>query len=142
MRDWVAAGVAGAVLSGAPSGVHALVRGANLLDSTAAIASAVLPDALPRPVQVVVGAAAHVGMSLGWAAAMRRVLGPEPAAGAGAVAGLAIAALDLGVIGRRLPPIRRLPAVPQILDHVAYGVVVAVTLRTIRGIGRPDAGTA
>jgi hypothetical protein len=44
------------------------------------------------------------------------------------LAGLGIAALDLGVIGRHLPRIRALPQPPQIADHLAYGVTVGVVL--------------
>jgi hypothetical protein len=47
----------------------------------------------------------------------------------GAVAGLAVAALDLGVVGRRFPRVRALPQAPQWLDHVAYGMLVTAVLR-------------
>jgi hypothetical protein len=46
----------------------------------------------------------------------------------GLVAGAAIAALDLGVVGRRFPDIDALDAGPQVLDHLAFGVVAAVVL--------------
>ena len=133
MRDWVTAGLVGAVLSGAPSGLLALLAGDNVLDSTAAIATTVLPEDAPRPVLVGAGVAGHVAISLAWAAALRRLLGPRPRMAVGAAAGLAIAALDLGVIGRRLPSIQRLAVGPQILDHLAYGGVVAFTLRRLAG---------
>ncbi len=45
-----------------------------------------------------------------------------------ALAGLAIAALDLGVVGRRYPRIRALATMPQVLDHVAYGATVGAVL--------------
>jgi hypothetical protein len=44
------------------------------------------------------------------------------------LAGLAIAALDLGAVGRRVPRIRALPLLPQVLDHVAYGATVGAAL--------------
>jgi hypothetical protein len=47
----------------------------------------------------------------------------------GAASGLAIAALDLGVIGRRVPAIRRLPLAPQLADHALFGAVVGVLSR-------------
>jgi hypothetical protein len=37
---------------------------------------------------------------------------------------VAIAALDLGFIGRRLPAIRWLAIAPQVADHLAFGMVV------------------
>jgi hypothetical protein len=54
----------------------------------------------------------------------------------GLVGGLAIAALDLGVIGRRLPAIRTLPQPRQWADHAAYGLAVGVTLARRRGRAR------
>ncbi len=51
----------------------------------------------------------------------------------GAAAGVAIAAGDLGLVGRRVPPIRALPVVPQVADHLAYGAVVGVVLWSLNG---------
>jgi len=44
---------------------------------------------------------------------------------AGALAGLAIAVIDLGVVGRRFPRVRVLPLGPQLADHAAYGAIAA-----------------
>lgn len=71
------------------------------------------------------GLAAHVGMTLWWTAVLEAALPRRRPVIEGTVAGLAIAALDLGLIGRRFPAIRELDAVPQVLDHVAFGVTVA-----------------
>ena len=46
----------------------------------------------------------------------------------GALAGLAVAGLDLGVIARRFPAIRALPPVPQLADHIAFGAIVGALL--------------
>jgi len=76
--------------------------------------------------------------STAWAVARRHdVLAAARAAGtlvlpSGAAAGLAIAALDLGVIGRRIAAIRALEQLPQWLDHVAYGEAVGAVLRARR----------
>ena len=48
--------------------------------------------------------------------------------------GLAIAAVDLVVIGRRLPEIRTLPQGRQWADHVAYGLAVGATLARCRRV--------
>ena len=48
----------------------------------------------------------------------RRVIGRR-----GALAGVAITALDLGLVGRRLPRIAALPLLPQLADHVAFGAI-------------------
>jgi hypothetical protein len=59
---------------------------------------------------------------------LARLLPRRHAAVWGAVAGLAIAALDLGVVGRRVPAIRELPQGPQWADHVAFGALVGWSL--------------
>ena len=46
----------------------------------------------------------------------------------GTVSGLLIAALDLGVIGRRRPLIRDLPVLPQVADHLAFGAVAGAVV--------------
>lgn len=121
----VAAAVAG-VLSGAPSTAHALATGRSPL--AAAWAAGVL---LGRP-SLVRGAVAHAAISIVWtailAAALPRRTDPVAGAAEGAGAGLAIAALDLGVIGRRVPAIRELPAAPQVADHLAFGALVGLVL--------------
>ena len=70
----------------------------------------------------------HAALSLGWGA-LARILPREREPLSGAAAGVAIAALDLGVIGRRVPAIRDLEQLPQWLDHVAYGLAVGAVLR-------------
>ena len=77
---------------------------------------------------VVRGLLAHVAITVWWTAVLDRVLPKRRPVVEGAIAGLAIAALDLGVIGRRYPAIRALDAGPQVLDHIAFGVVAATAL--------------
>jgi hypothetical protein len=47
---------------------------------------------------------------------------------AGGLAGLGIAALDLGIVGRRVQRVRALPLAPQLADHAAYGAAVGWVL--------------
>jgi len=125
VRDGLVGGVVGGLVSGAPSTVHALVTGGGVL--TAARAAGAL---LGKP-GVARGVVAHAGVSLGWGAVLGVVLPRRHTVAAGAVAGLAIAALDLGVVGRRIPEIAALPLVPQILDHVLFGAVVGATVAAL-----------
>jgi len=82
---------------------------------------------------VAAAAVTHTGLSLGWALTLTVTLTlPRRPVISGALAGLAIAALDLGVIGRRLPRVRGLPVLPQIADHVAFGALVEAVLRRRR----------
>jgi hypothetical protein len=116
----VLAGSAAAALSGLPSTVHALATGRDVLAATRAAGTLV-----PGRRDALTGAAVHVAVSAAWVVVLagvdrRRKLGVL----GGAVAGAAIAALDLEIVGRRYPAVRELPRVPQWLDHVAFGAIV------------------
>jgi hypothetical protein len=129
VREGLGAGAVAGVLSGLPSTVHAVLAGRPLLASSAAAGTLLLDDDRSQAALVLAGAAAHACLSLGWGAVLEAALPERPSLLSGVAAGLAIAALDLGVVGRRQPAIRALPAVPQVLDHAAYGLVVALVLR-------------
>ena len=129
----LAAGAGAGVVSGVPSTVHALLGGRSPLESTRAAGTL-----LGSPT-VAAGLAAHAALSLGWGLALAAVLPRRRAVLWGAVAGLAIAALDLGAVGRRFPRIRALPIGPQVADHLAYGVTVAVLVSARRTPAGPPA---
>ncbi|MBA2282218.1 MAG: hypothetical protein H0W25_13460, partial [Acidimicrobiia bacterium] len=78
------------------------------------------------------GVVAHAALSVGWSAVLVAVLPRRCPVMAGAAAGLAIAALDLGFAGRRFPAIAALPTLPQVADHLAFGALVGATLRRRR----------
>ncbi len=125
-RDAIVAGAWAAVLSGAPSTLHAVAAGRDPLEATKAAGSILLPRESRTLPLLAAAVPVHVALSLGWAVVLERsaVRGP----GRGAVAGLAIAALDLGLVGRRYPRLRDLPLWPQVADHIAYGAIVGVVL--------------
>jgi hypothetical protein len=121
------AAAAAAALSGIPSTAHALLTRRDPLEATLAAGSVLLPRE-QRPLRLAVAAVpVHLALSLGWTLALDRA--GVRGARAGAVAGLVIAAFDLGVVGRRFPRIRALPLVPQLADHAAFGAVAASVLR-------------
>jgi len=128
-RHVIAAGAAGAALSGVPSTVVTLARGEDVLAGARAAGAIVLPRAGAR-MQLAAAVPVHLALSFGWAAVLAAALPPRREPLYGALAGLAIAALDLGVIGRRIPAIRALPQGRQWADHVAFGLAVGVILRT------------
>jgi hypothetical protein len=117
------AGAVAWALSGAPSTLIAAIRRDDLLGPSIA-AGTLLPGRRDRP-GFAAGIAAHTVVTAVWtplvAAATARSRHP---ALAGALAGAAIAALDLGVIGRRYPAIAALSQPPQWADHVAFGAIV------------------
>jgi hypothetical protein len=123
--DIVVAGLTAAVLSGLPSISVTVARGDDVIASTRAIGSMV--SAEPAR-QVPAGAFLHVAISLGWAVVLALLLPRRRPVVEGMLAGAAIAALDLGAIGRRIPKIRALPQSPQWADHLAYGVIVSMVL--------------
>jgi hypothetical protein len=128
------------LLSGAPSTLHALLTGRDPLAATRAAGNLVLPSEARPAHLVLAGAAVHTVVSLGWgtvlSVALSRLPAPDTGRAAwwGALAGLGIAAFDLGVVGRRRPLIRDLPVLPQVADHLAFGAVTgAVVARCRRG---------
>jgi hypothetical protein len=132
VRADVAAGLAGAVLSGAPSTTWTLLRGEDVLESARAAGAMVLPGESRTAVLLVAATPVHLALSLGWATVLARVLPQGRERIWGPVAGVAIAAVDLGVIGRRIPAIRALPQGRQWADHLAYGLAVGVVLNRCR----------
>ncbi len=126
--DGIAAGAVAGVLSGLPSTIHALLVSGQPLAATLAVGSLVLPNEDRRGRLLLAAIPVHLAISVGWGVALAFVLPRRNVVALGPAAGLAIAAVDLGLVGRRLPPIRTLPTGPQIGDHVAYGAIVGVIL--------------
>ena len=99
-----------------------------MLEGARAAGSIVLAEDAPGPLLLLAAVPVHLALSLGWAAVLERLVPRGHELAGGAAAGLAIAALDLGVIGRRLPRIRRLPQGRQWADHLAFGLTVGWVL--------------
>jgi hypothetical protein len=125
----IVAGLAGAALSGVPSTTVALLRREDVLDGARAAGKILLPRETRTPVLLAAAVPVHLGLSLGWAAVLD-ALDAGPLSGAAAAMG--IAALDLVVVGRRIPAIRELPQPRQWADHAAYGLAVGHWLRRAR----------
>ena len=141
LRDGAAAAAWAAVLSGAPSTAEALLRGGDPLEASAAAGSILLPGETRRRRLLLAAVPVHLALSLAWAWGIALLAPRGREVPFGAAAGLAIAALDLGVIGRRFPRIRALRPLPQVADHVAFGLVVGLVLarrRTGRVSGPPS----
>jgi hypothetical protein len=127
--DAVVAGLGGAACSAIPSTAWSLIRGDDVLDGARAAGAMVLPRERRTAVLLLAAVPVHLALSLGWAGVMAAALPRRAEPVWGVVAGLAIAALDLSLIGRRIPAIRALPQGRQWADHVAYGASVGIILR-------------
>jgi hypothetical protein len=132
LRDALPAGALAAVLSGVPSTTYTLATGGDLREGALAAGSILLPGE-QRPWRLLAAAVpVHLALSFGWAAVLAAALPRRRTVPAAIAGSLAIAALDLEVIGRRFPRIRALPQPPQWADHVAYGLAVGVVVRARR----------
>ncbi|MGH3508547.1 MAG: hypothetical protein ACRDO2_15215 [Nocardioidaceae bacterium] len=132
-RAALVAGTAGAVISGIPSTLHALATGRDPLEATYAAGAILLPYEQRHGRLLLSAAVAHGSISLFWATVVTTVLPRRHPVLAGTAAGLAIAALDLGTIGRRIDPIRGLPLGPQLADHALFGAVVGAVISAWEG---------
>ena len=107
--------------------MHAFATGRDPLEAALAAGSLLLPQETSRAKLVTAAVPVHLGISLAWTLALDRA-GIRSVRG-GVLAGLAVAALDLGVIGRRFTRVRALPLGPQLADHVAFGAIAGLLLR-------------
>ena len=131
------AGAVAAAASGVPSTVWALATGDDPLEATLAAGSMLLPEETQRGRLLAAAVSVHLTVSLGWGVVLSCLLPMRKTVTAGAVAGLAIAAFDLRVVGRRFPRVRALPLLPQLADHVLFGAAVGFVLDRRRAIIRP-----
>lgn len=130
--DAIVAGAVAAVASGAPSTLHAIATRQNVLEASLAAGTLLLSGDERRSRLLPAAVVTHGALSLGWSAVLTLCLPRRRTVAWSIPAGLAIAALDLGVVGRRFPRIRELPLAPQIADHVAFALTVAVVLERRR----------
>jgi hypothetical protein len=118
-----AAALAG-TLGGAPSSIHAVVTGRDLLASTRAAGELLVPASSSRRLLLLAGVTSHGLLSLAWSAVLLAVLPRRHAVLAGGLGGLSIAGLDLSLAPRLAPGVAALPRLPQVADHVAFGAIV------------------
>lgn len=112
--------------------MHALLTRGDALAATRAAGALLLPDEERVGRLLVAAVPVHVVVSLGWAVVLSAALPRRATVLWGAVAGLAIAAIDLRLPGRRTARVRALPVGPQVADHLAFGAIVGAMTRSAR----------
>jgi hypothetical protein len=128
LRAGLRAGAVAGVFSGTPSTLHALLTARSPLDAVRAAGTLLAPDDSSPHRLLLAGAVAHGVISLAWGVVLATLLPRRRSVLWGAGAGLAIAALDLGVVGRRRRRLAALPVLPQLADHAVFGALVGAVL--------------
>jgi hypothetical protein len=126
-RTLIAAILAG-ILSGIPSTTWAIVTGGDIWEATLAAGAALIGSDATFAQLLAAATVAHGGMSLFWAGVLCAILPKKWPVIGGTVAGVAIAVLDILVIGQALPSIRELAFLPQLADHMMFGAVVGAVV--------------
>jgi hypothetical protein len=128
VEDAVAATPYAAALGVGPSTAHLILTGANMFEVGLAAGALLLPHEERVSRLVPAGFVVHGALSLGWALVLAASLPPRRTIAWSLAGGLAITALDMGVvgrvIGRRYSRFGVLPLVPQVLDHLAFAGTV------------------
>jgi hypothetical protein len=143
IADALWAALPAALLSGAPSTLWALVTGADPLAAARAAGNLLLPATAAASSLLIAGALAHAAISIAWAIVLAFLLPRRHTVLVATLAGAAIAALDLGIVGRLFPLIAELAFLPQLADHLAYGAIAGAVIarrRRARCVERGGSG--
>jgi hypothetical protein len=120
------------VASGVPSSAYALLHGRDPLAQGLAATRAIGTLVRPGTPGLLRGALAHGAISLVVGGALGVTLPRRYSITWGALAGLAIGWVNLGVIAsRRYPAIASLPLGPQLADNAAFGAIFAAVARPV-----------
>lgn len=135
--DGVVAGAVAWPLSELPSALDHRHCGRPWWSTDAAAATLLFPASRPVGERRLAGTALRILVALNWGAVLSRWLDRRHPVSHGAGAGLALGLFEYGLVGRRRPLIRALPAVPQLVDQVVFGAAVGAVLARLRR-GRPS----
>ncbi len=126
--DSLTAAVLAGILGGIPSTAWALVTRGDAWEATLAVGAIVLgSDALFSRL-IAAAIVFHGVMSFFWAAVLCALLPARRRVLWGLIAGALIAVLDILIIGQTIPAIRALAFVPQLADHLMFGVIVGAVV--------------
>src|SRR3954454_6328272 len=99
------AGLVAAAASGIPSTAWTLARGGDAFEGARAAGALVLPGERDSGLLLLAAVPVHLALSVGWALALEALIPRRREPLYGTLGGLAIAAVDLGVVGRRISAI-------------------------------------
>ena len=138
--DGLVAGLVAWPCSELASAAHARWSGASWRRTDEAAGNLLLaddeaPDRLRR-----VGTGLRVAVALNWGVVLSRWLDRRHPVRHGAAAGAALFAFEYGLVGRRRPLVRALPALPQLADQVVFGTVAGGVLSSRRRARSGSAG--
>ncbi len=136
-HDGLRAALPAALLSGLPSTLHSLATRRDPLEASVAAGSLLFPEENRRALLLVAAVPVHLSLSIFWSVVLAILTPRKKPVIEGIIAGMSIAAIDLGLVGRRYPRIRALRPVPQLADHLAFGILVAITLARLDDRRRP-----
>ena len=126
--DGLVAGTLAWPLSELPSALDHRRAGRPWWSTDAAAATLLLPASRPVGERRLAGTAIRILVALNWGAVLSRWLDRRHPVQHGAGAGLALGLFEYGLVGRRRPLVRALPAVPQLLDQVVFGIATGAVL--------------
>lgn len=127
-RDGVVTGLLAWPVSELPSALDHARAGRPWWSTDAAAATLLLPASTPVGHRRWAGTALRALVAANWGVVLSRWLDERHPVVHGAAAGLALAAFEYGLVGRRRPLIRALPALPQVADQVVFGTAVGAAL--------------
>lgn len=122
------AAIPAALFSGIPSTAHAVLTRSDPLEASLAAGSILLPREQQTIPLLLAAIPVHLALSFGWSVVLAASLPRKRPIAEGIGAGLAIAALDLGVVGSHYPRVQALRLLPQVSDHLAFGVIASLAL--------------
>ena len=126
--DSLTAAVLAGILGGIPSTAWALVNRGDAWEAALAVGAIMLGSDAPFSRLIASAIVFHGVMSFFWAAVLCAFLPPRRRMLWGLIAGALIAVLDILLIGQAIPAIRSLAFVPQLADHLMFGVIVGAVV--------------
>jgi len=123
LKQIIAAGIIGILLSSIPSTIYYRVTSQNILEPFLSI-GLIFIDLSHFYLLILISAALHFLISLFWSMVLKFIIPNKKQLLFGMFTGIAIALIDLIIIGSHIPGIANLEFFPLLADHVLWGIIV------------------